>query len=183
MQPTPRIEGFRGEFLWELEIAERQLTAMAEAIPAAKYDWRPHENARSVSEVLVHVAAGNLLLLEVIGLAAPLDLYAGVTTEAEDRFRGMVRRNEELEKSIRDKAAVAGLLQRSLQTVRQAITAAGDAELGRPCHFFREVTTVRRVYLRLLTHTHEHMGQMIAYLRTIGRTPPSPDRNSGRRPA
>jgi hypothetical protein len=56
---TSRIAGFRGEFLWELEIATRQSLAMAEAIPQEMYDWRPDIKARSVSEVFVHVATGN----------------------------------------------------------------------------------------------------------------------------
>jgi hypothetical protein len=50
-----RIAGFRGEFLWELEIAERQIVAIAECIPAERYDWRPVAQARSFSEVFVHV--------------------------------------------------------------------------------------------------------------------------------
>ncbi|MGD0299844.1 MAG: hypothetical protein ABSE86_22355 [Bryobacteraceae bacterium] len=43
------MEGLRGELLWELEIAERQLTALAQAIPAEKYAWRPNDATRSVS--------------------------------------------------------------------------------------------------------------------------------------
>jgi len=76
MSPTPRIDGFRGEFLWELDIAERQMIALAEAIPPGKYDWRPDEKARSVCEVFVHVAAGNFMLLDIVGTTAPSDLYA-----------------------------------------------------------------------------------------------------------
>ena len=59
----------------ELEIVIRQSVAMAEAIPPEKYDWRPDTNARSVSEVFVHVATGNFMLLDAIGIPAPLDLY------------------------------------------------------------------------------------------------------------
>jgi hypothetical protein len=35
------------------------MMAMVEAIPAEKYDWRPDPNARLISGVFVHVAAGN----------------------------------------------------------------------------------------------------------------------------
>lgn len=55
---TSRIAGFHGEFLWEFEIATRQTLAIAECIPAEKYDWRPGLGARSISEVFVHVATG-----------------------------------------------------------------------------------------------------------------------------
>jgi uncharacterized damage-inducible protein DinB len=182
MHSGPRIDGFRGEFLWELEIAERQMTAMAEAIPAAKYDWRPDEKARSISEVFVHVAAGGFMLLEVVGTTAPSDLYGNVPPHGEERFRGLIQRNDELENSVREKAAVTQILQRSLESVRKSFTETDAGALDRGLHFFGEQTTVRRVYLRLLAHTHEHMGQMIAYLRINGISPPwldwRPDRRS-----
>ena len=182
MHSTPRIEGFRGEFLWELEIAERQMMAMVEAIPAEKYDWRPDQKARSVSEVFVHVAAGNFMLLEAVGAVAPIDLYGEVHGEGQQRILGLIRRNDELEKRLREKAAVTDVLKRSLGAVRSSVSQADDAELGRGLHFFGEQTTVRRVYLRLLAHAHEHMGQMIAYMRINGMSPPWPDWRPDRRP-
>jgi uncharacterized damage-inducible protein DinB len=175
MHPPARIDGFRGEFLWELDIAERQLLAMAEAIPATRYDWRPDEKTRSIGEVLVHVAAGNFMLLEVAGTAAPADLYVGIPTQGPERIWGLIRRNDELEKSMHEKVAVTEMLKRSLAAVRESFTASDDAGLDRHLHFFGEQTTVRRVYLRLLAHAHEHMGQMIAYMRINGMQPPWPD--------
>jgi len=176
-----RIAGFRGEFLWELEIAERQTVAVAECIPAEQYNWRPAAQARSFSEVLVHVATGNFMLLDVIGVSAPVDLYAEVPAEGEARFQGMIRRNDELVAGISEKDAVVSLLKRSLQAVSQAFTNASEDELNRQRNFFGEETTVRRVYLRLLAHLDEHMGQVIAYLRFNGMAPPWPDWRPDRR--
>jgi uncharacterized damage-inducible protein DinB len=176
-----RIAGFRGEFLWELEIATRQSVAMAEAIPPEKYDWRPDAKARSVSEIFVHVAAGNFMLLDVTGVAAPIDLYAQLPADGQERFAGLIRRNDELAASVREKNAVVALLKRSLQAVNQYFNQASDPELDRRLHFFGEETTVRRVYLRLLAHAHEHMGQMIAYMRFNGIAPPWPDWRPDRR--
>ena len=45
---STRIPGFKGEYLWELDIAEKQLLALAEAITPERYGWRP-EGARSVA--------------------------------------------------------------------------------------------------------------------------------------
>jgi len=84
MPMTTRIPGFRGEFLWELEIVTRQSVAMAETIPPEKYDWRPDAKARAVSEVFVHVATGNFMLLDVVGVAAPADLYAQIPAAGPD---------------------------------------------------------------------------------------------------
>ncbi|HEY6393524.1 MAG TPA: DinB family protein [Bryobacteraceae bacterium] len=176
-----RIDGFRGEFLWELDIAERQMIALAEAIPAGNYEWRPDEKARSVSEVFVHVAAGNFMLLDIVGVAAPADLYGEVPAQGQEHFWGLVQRNDELEKNLREKTAVVDILKRSLQAVRKAFAESTNEQLDRGRHFFGEQTTVRRVYLRQLAHTHEHMGQMIAYVRSMGLPPPWPDWRPDRR--
>ncbi|HEY2019121.1 MAG TPA: DinB family protein [Bryobacteraceae bacterium] len=182
MKPTTRIDGFRGEFLWELEIAERQLIRMADAVPAAKYDWRPDEKTRSVSEILVHVAAGNFMLLNVVGIPVPSDLYIDLPASGLDRFLAIIRVNDALEKSVHDKDAVLALLKRSLLAVAESVSQPGcEAELDRRVRFFGELSTVRRVYLRLLVHLHEHMGQMIAYLRVNGIAPPWPDWRPDRR--
>jgi uncharacterized damage-inducible protein DinB len=178
---TTRIAGFRGEFLWELEIAARQSSAMAEAIPPDKYDWRPDEEARTVSEVFVHVATGNFMLLDVVGVPAPIDLYAQLPTRGLERISSLIRRNDELMASVQEKNAVSALLNRSLDAMTQSFCQTSDLELERHLHFFGEETTVRRVYLRLLAHTHEHMGQMIAYLRINGIAPPWPDWRPDRR--
>jgi uncharacterized damage-inducible protein DinB len=172
---------FRGEFLWEFEIAERQLIALAQAIPEDKYDWRPAATARSVSEVFVHVALGNYMLLDVVGVAPPVDLYGDMSVQGEERVWAMVRKNDELGENVGDKVSVTGLLQRSLQSVRRVFLESDETELHRPLHFFGEETTVRRVYLRSLAHLHEHMGQMIAYTRCMGMNAPWPDWRPDRR--
>jgi len=175
MQPNARVDGFRGEFLWELDIVERQLKAIAAAISAEKYGWRPNEKARSVSEILVHVAAGNFTLLEAAGTLVPRDLYPDASGQGEERAWSLIRRNDELEKTIRDRGGVSEILNRSIEAVRGSVAACDETELDRRLQFFGEQTTVRRVYLRLLAHAHQHMGQMIAYLRMNGLNPPWPD--------
>lgn len=175
------MEGFNGEFLWELEIVEKQLIAMAEAVPPDRYGWRPEGQVRSVSEILVHVAAGNFMLLDVAGVPVPGDVYGELAAEGIARFKAIIRRNDELEKSVVVKEAVVAMLRRSLQAVRSAVESADATELDRRLRFFGETTSVRRVYLRLLAHAHEHMGQMIAYLRINGIAPPWPDWRPDRR--
>lgn len=168
MTEPSRIPGIRGEFLWELDIVTRQSLALAEAFPAEKYDWRPDPKARSVGEVLVHVASGNFMLLDIVGVPVPEDLFGSITSAGADRFKAVMQRNDELVAQTREKSAVIALLHRSLTAASDAITRTLDAELDRGLFFFREKTTVRRVYLRLLVHNHEHMGQLIAYLRSNG---------------
>jgi hypothetical protein len=178
-----RISGFRGEFLWEWDIAERQLTQLANAFQAADYEWRPDMTARRVSEVFVHVACGTFMLLEWLGAQAPTDLYPELTQQGMERLWALVRRNDELEHGLREKDKIIALLGRALDSVRDTITRADDATIDQPLAFFGENTTVRRVYLRLLAHTHEHMGQLIAYMRMRGRPAPWPDWRPDRRPS
>ena len=121
------------------------------------------------------------MLLDVIGVAAPVDLYSQVPADGDARFLGLIRRNDELAANMREKDAVVGLLKRSLQAVSQTFANTSEGELNRHLIFFGEQTTVRRVYLRLLAHTDEHMGQVIAYLRFNGIAPPWPDWRPDRR--
>ena len=73
--PKARLPGFKGEYLWEIDIAERQVLAMAEAIPAERYGWRAADTARSVSEILVHLAVGGRAFFVILGVDTAPDLY------------------------------------------------------------------------------------------------------------
>lgn len=43
------------------------------------------------------------MLLDVIGVAAPVDLYAQVPADGDARFQGLIRRNDELAASVLEK--------------------------------------------------------------------------------
>lgn len=180
---STRIPGFRGEYLWEFDIAEQQLLALAEAFPAEKYGWRTVETARSVSEILIHVAAGNCALLDIVGVEAPADVFGKVEGEGMARILAMARRNESWEKSITDKPDVLAFLKQSLDALRIAFGEVSDSQLDRVEVFFGERTTVRRVYMRALCHMHEHMGQLIAYARAMGMPAPWHEERQARRKA
>ena len=169
---STRIPGFRGEYLWEFEIAEKHLLQLAESFPAECYAWRPAETARSVSEVLVHLGMGSRAALVLLGVEAAPDLYGTLEGEGVARIMAMFKKNEAMGKSITDKAAVLPLLRKSLGALRMAFAEASDAELDRPEVFFGEHTTVRRLYMRGLCHMHEHMGQLTAYARAMGMSVP-----------
>src|SRR5581483_10895438 len=58
----------------EFKMAGRQIIALAEAIPAEKYVWRPGPGVRSVREVLMHTASANYFFLQAVGVKAGEDL-------------------------------------------------------------------------------------------------------------
>ena len=68
----------------------------------------------------------------------------------QERFSGLIRRNDELSGQCWEKCTIVAMLKRSLQAVNQSFNQASDPELDRRLHFFGEETTVRRIYLRLL---------------------------------
>ena len=172
-----RVAGFHGEYLWELDIAQMQLLALADAVPDAGYSWRPVDDARPFSAVLVHIAAGNFLLLHLVGMLpdSVADLYGPLDGDTFARFAAMIAKNVSLERTIQGKQPVLDLLSRSFDAIRQSFSQCSVEHLERIGNFFGEPTTVRRVYLRMLTHTHEHMGQAIAYARSYGIRVPWPD--------
>jgi len=172
-----RPSTFQSEFLYELLVPQTQLLALAEAVPAESFQWRPAEDARSFSEVMVHIAAGNLMLLYRADVVEPevMELCGGIEGDADSRWKSAIRKILFLEKTVTEKAAVIDLLKRSFEAVRRAFSAATEEDLGAEGEFFGQATTVRRFYLRILAHSNEHMGQAIAYARVMGYRVPWPD--------
>jgi uncharacterized damage-inducible protein DinB len=137
----------------EFNHSSRQILQLAEATPAEKFGWRPAPGVRSISEVYMHIAIGNYFLLGQAGAKV-----ADAPKIAQDT-----------EKSVKDKAEVMKWLKGSFDAVRASYP---QAELKKSVKFFGSDSNVDNVYLRLLVHNHEHMGQSIAYARSNGVVPP-----------
>lgn len=165
------------EYLWELDLARRQILALADSIPEEAYGWRPAEDARSFSAVLVHIAAANLMLLYRADSVMPvvMEFCGSIEGEGVQQWLAMVHKGLETEKTLTAKSAVRDLLDRSFEAVRESFATTADNELEHLRDLSGEVTTMRRIYLRILVHTGEHMGQAIAYARTMGFQVPWPD--------
>jgi uncharacterized damage-inducible protein DinB len=153
--PAAQASGLRADVLNELAGVEKKLVGLAEAIPAEKYAWRPGQGVRSVSEVFMHVAGGNYNLPRALGTQPP----AGVNPR-------------EFEKTITEKAKVIETLKQSFEHARQAVSKTSDADVDKAVKLFGRDSTYRGVFLAMVTHMHEHLGQMIAYTRMNGITPP-----------
>ncbi len=148
--------GVQAEVIRLMDDAETKLTKLAQAIPAEKYTWRPAKGVRSVSEVFLHVAGGNYFLSSKIGAEPPADL-----------------KREGFEKSTTDKAKVMDTLKQSFAHSKQAVMKLTDADLEKQTQWFGGgQVTYRYIAIALTTHQHEHLGQAIAYARSIGVVPP-----------
>ena len=144
-------QGYDGEW----GHVSRQLVALAEAIPAEKFTWRPAPGVRSASEVFMHVALANFYLLSVTGPKMPADLTS-----------------PDMEKTVTAKAEVLSWLKRSLDAVKNARAGLKPADLGRKVKVSGKDATVDGMYLRIIIHANEHMGQLVAYARVNGIVPP-----------
>jgi uncharacterized damage-inducible protein DinB len=142
-------------WLPEFDHAATQINALAEATPADKFGWRPGAGVRSVSEVYVHLAMANFFLLSQTGVAMPPEAAAKIKADTE--------------KTVTAKADVVKFLKDSQAFVRSNYP---KIDQKKAVKFFSGDTNAEGVLLRILVHNHEHMGQSIAYARTVGVTPP-----------
>jgi uncharacterized damage-inducible protein DinB len=152
--PAQAPEGIWQGYDGEWTHVSQQLIALAEATPPEKFSWRPATGVRSVSEVYMHIAIANFYLLSVTGPKMPADL------------------NENMEKTITSKAEVVAWLKRSLEAVKTAHAATTPKDLDRKVKIADREANVDGMYLRIIVHANEHMGQLVAYARMTGVVPP-----------
>lgn len=144
------FQGYEGEF----SDVSKQLMALAESTPADKFTWRPAPGVRSTSEVYMHIVRANFLMLDAIGRKTPADFKKEMTT------------------SVTAKADVIRWLKLSLDGVTQARLDQKPEDMQRKLKIFDIDTTVDGIFLRIIIHNNEHMGQLVAYARMTGVAPP-----------
>jgi uncharacterized damage-inducible protein DinB len=148
--PEGLWEGYDGEWVH----VSQQLIALAEATPPEEFAWRPAPGVRSTSEVYMHIVMANFYLLSVTGPKMPADL------------------KEDAEKTVASKPEVISWLKCSLEAVKEAHLAETPQDLQRKVHIEDRDATVDGMYLRIIVHANEHMGQLVAYARMTGVVPP-----------
>lgn len=147
--------GIQADIQSQIDDAEKKLTALAEAIPAEKYSWRPGEKVRSVGEVFMHVAGGNYFLTGLMGAKRP----DGINPR-------------EFDKDANDKAKTIATMKASFEHARKYLAGLSEADLQKKMKVFDHDGTARELALIVATHNHEHLGQAIAYARMNGVVPP-----------
>ena len=129
-----------------------RLVSLAEAIPAEQYDWSPAEGVRSVSGVIGHVVGPNYGLTR--------SLPGG--SEASMPELGESPTKEELVAALEASVEHVGSV---FDRVSEDDLAAGYQAFGQEMSGYMMVSIIS-------THAHEHLGQLIAYARMNGVTPP-----------
>jgi uncharacterized damage-inducible protein DinB len=124
----------------------RKLTALAEAFPADRYDWKPADGVRTVADVLRHVAFWNQYVAAVV---------QGKT--ADDQA------NELPKEQFSSKAKIMQAVQQSLEDVAGALR---DSQA-------RLDPQAAETIMSFVGHNSEHYGQLAIYARLSGIVPPA----------
>jgi uncharacterized damage-inducible protein DinB len=148
----------RDKYVQDLDTVSSKILALAEAIPADKYSWRPATGVRSISEAFMHVAGEYYFFTPMsLGGKAPADF--GPPREALPR----------LEK-ITTKAEVIAELRKSWAHCRAQMTGIDAATLTGDIKPWGH--TIDEHAFVMTGDLHEHLGQLIAYARSGGVKPP-----------
>lgn len=145
----------RAELLGQFNASISKVIALAEAMPADKYQWKPQADAMPVAHVFAHIANYNFAYPSGnMGVAAP----AGIRLDTLE--------------AMRDKAQIVALLKRSADYVRQSVSGMPAAELNGETQLYGRQVPRWAVMLQLVAHMNEHLGQSIAYARANEIVPP-----------
>jgi len=128
--------------------------SLAEAIPADEYDWRPSEDVRSIKEAMMHVTGANYFFCTMVGGELP----EGIDPRA-------------LEAEGKDE--VLAHYKQATTLFKEAMLEMNGEDLSEKVEFFDGNDYSKQMVSMInLSHTSEHLGQLIAYARGVGVTPP-----------
>lgn len=141
---------------------EQKMIALAKAIPADKYGYRPMAGVRSVSDVVMHVASDNYFMPAAAGTPAPEATGIKDDYKTAAAFEG---RKMSPEAAVKEMEASFAFLKKAMMETPAARMLAKQKMFG-------EEYTGQQVWIMTTTHLHEHLGQLIAYARSNGVVPP-----------
>jgi len=160
------MSGFARDVVANLDFTVGRVVELAEATPADQFGWRPNEEVRTVSEVYMHLVGVSLLLPSFMGAELP----EGVELPAQEDG-GPFSLLGKWEAEVTEKEAVIAKLKASLEYAKAAIPTITDLETE--VQLFGPQPQSKRAYIMILmSHAHEHLGQSIAYARSMGIVPP-----------
>ncbi len=145
---------FSKDYMKEIDAAKQKVLALAEAVPQEKFAWRPEAGVRSFSEVFMHIVGANYYLLTFAGEKMPEWFKQGMDT------------------TVTNKEEIVKYLNTSYDNLKNYMSNLDDKSLDDPVEFFGMKSDKRHLLFILLDHNHEHLGQLIAYSRMNGITPP-----------
>jgi hypothetical protein len=147
-------------FLTDLDTLHRKIVALAEAIPAEKYAWRPATGVRSVGEAFMHVASEYYVFTPMAyGAARSPVIVRG--PEGMQKFEAMSTKPEVLKH-----------LNEGFAYMKQQLNGLDAAAITGKKTLFGGDRTIIETSFVMSGDLHEHLGQLIAYARANGVKPP-----------
>jgi len=150
----------RKQFLADLDVLHGKFLALAEAVPAYRYAWRPAAEVRSIGEAFMHVASEYYYYTPMAYGATPSPLIP----KGEESFKKF--------ESASTKADVRQHLTEGFAYTRKSLMALDVAAITGTQKLFGGERTIVETSFSMLGDLHEHLGQLIAYARSNGIKPP-----------
>jgi len=152
---TPPSYDMKAQSILDLQDMQKKFVGLAQAIPAEKYNWKPSEGVRTVSELFLHVASANYGIPNMLGIPTP----AG--------FNGKT-----YEKSTTDKAKIIEELNKSFASAIGMVQNMTNADFAKPEKKLGPDANDGDIVYLLVVHAHEQLGHAIVYARSNGVVPP-----------
>lgn len=148
----------KAQSLLDLDTQNTKFIQLAEALPQDKFSWRPAPGTRSFAEVFLHVAGERYSILSLGGAVPP----AGFDPKDPKPY----------EESTTDKAQIIAELKKTAQFMDATINSMTNADFAKLLPKLGPEANAGDVVYILVVDCHEHMGQLVAYARENGITPP-----------
>jgi uncharacterized damage-inducible protein DinB len=148
--------------LQELDIETRATRRLLERLPNDRLSWRPHEKARTLGQLAIHVATVPNSVAQLAMSPSPAQAPDFVDPPPPEHA-----------------AEFVAALDRSIASVKQLLAGADDGTLTATWRLMRgdrELVALPRVaFLRsvMLNHWYHHRGQLSVYLRELNVPIPS----------
>jgi uncharacterized damage-inducible protein DinB len=143
---------FRDGFMKHWEVERGYTLAVAEAMPAEHYNFKPNPVQRSFGEQLIHLAAANIAYFSAFDL---IPMPERVTVADKETVPKYLNSSWDYTIQVLRKLTEKDILRNDLGTPRFKAHTGSD------------------LLLRAYTHTAHHRGQAIVYLRIKDITPPT----------
>jgi uncharacterized damage-inducible protein DinB len=146
----------QNEAIGFISYSKDRVLQLADKFSEKQLDWRPGEGVRSVGEVLLHIAGGNYYFIMSSGGEAPAGLDV-----------------QNIETTVKGREDIVKTLTGSYDAIVAHIGGIQDAQLGDKVELPWPGNHTKMTIVMLgVDHTSEHLGQLIAYARMNGITPP-----------
>ena len=152
------VAELKASFLADLEVMRGKFVGLAEAFPQDKYDWRPMEGVRSVSEVLMLAAMEGYSFIPNSFGGKPADL-------GSKEEMGKLR-------TLNTKPQVIEHVNKGFAHAKAQLESIDNATLTAKRALFGQQRSAAAIALLVGGDLHEHLGQLIAYARMNKIVPP-----------